>query len=68
MTCCRSLFAALWACKEAFVKARGDGIAFDLATLLVRPTRSPRTGTWCSASLQLGPQQLHDWTCDLQVN
>ena len=27
----RRVFAALWSCKEAFVKARGDGLEFAVA-------------------------------------
>lgn len=61
------LFKTFWSCKEAFVKARGDGLQFDLARADFEPVRFDDRGRWRQAALRLDGFLDPDWRFDLEA-
>ncbi|KAJ8598167.1 hypothetical protein CTAYLR_007390 [Chrysophaeum taylorii] len=61
------LFKTLWSCKEALVKARGDGLQFDLSRIAFEPRLRDRKGRWKRAIVRVdgGPPD-RDWRFDVE--
>lgn len=62
-----TLFKTFWSCKEAFVKARGDGLQFDFARIEFEPVRIDSEG-WRQAVVRVdGALPDRDWRFDVEA-
>lgn len=63
------LFKTLWSCKEAFVKARGDGLQFELSRIEFEPARVDERGRWTQAVVRIDGNSApdRDWRFDIET-